>query len=255
MGKASREKRERREQAGAQTPQSAGRHASSGGGGGDSQRQLPVFWIVIGALVLAGIAALVLTAPDDRETAAESAASKVPTFADVTVEGDSLPTWSGSGSDLAEGKLVPSISAEKFDGFRTSITPDGTARVYVVVAHWCPHCQDEVPRIVDWAAENEVPDGVEVLALSTSASKDQPNYSPAAWLAREQWPFDALIDDELGTGAEALGVEGFPFLIFTDADGTVTKRFSGEMPIDEFEQELLALAPKSDAVPAAKPAA
>jgi thiol-disulfide isomerase/thioredoxin len=255
MGKASREKRERREQAGAQTTQSAGRRAGGGGGGGGSQRQLPVFWIVIGALVLAGIAALVLTAPDDTDKAAESAASKVPTFADVTVEGDSLPTWRGTGSDPAEGELVPTISAEKFDGFRSTIAPGETARVFVVVAHWCPHCQDEVPRIVDWAAENEVPEGVEVLALSTSVSEDQPNFSPAKWLAREEWPFDTLIDDELGTGAEALGVEGFPFLIFTDADGKVTKRYSGEMPIDEFEEELLALAPKPDAAPAGEPAA
>ncbi len=241
MGKASREKRERR-------TESMSRVAPPE----DVRRQLPVFWMVIAAMVAIGIATLVLTAPDDAKKAQDAAADKVPAFATVNVEGKELSKWSGSGTDRAEGSIVPELQGEKFDGFRTTLTPgDGTARVYVVIAHWCPYCQAEVPRIVDWAKVHELPANVEVIAVSTSVDDGRPNYPPAAWLAEEQWPYDVLIDDELGTAAEALGTDGFPFLVFTDTTGKVTHRYSGEMPIDEFDKEVRALAKPAAAAPKA----
>jgi len=234
MGKKSRAKRERR------TDPRRNMAAAQA-----ERRNFPVFWIVIAVMVAVGIATLVLTAPDDAKKARDTAANKVPPYATVTVEGEKLSKWSGSGNDRAEGSIVPELGGEKFDGFRTTLTPgDGTAHVYVVLAHWCPHCQAEVPRIVDWAKTHELPENVKVVAISTAVDKGQPNFPPAAWLADEQWPYDVLIDDELGSAAEALGIEGFPFLVFADTDGKVTHRFSGEMPIGDFDKEARALAPK-----------
>lgn len=240
MGKASRSKRERREQATAVPIEHPG-----------AARRLPVFWIVIALFIVAGLAAIVITAPDKGDDAAKAAAAKVPAFADVTVQGDDLATWDGTGTDEAIGEQVPTISGTDFDGMRRTLANnDGIARAYVVVAHWCPHCRAEVPRLVTWAKEHELPAGVEVVAVSTSVDDGQPNFPPAAWLAEEEWPFRVIADDEVGTAAAALGVEGFPFLVFADQHGIVQQRFSGEMPIGEFGaaiEDITPTAPKAAA--------
>jgi thiol-disulfide isomerase/thioredoxin len=225
MGKASRIKRERRDGAGIQPTASATR-----------RREFPVFWTVLALIFVVAIGALVVTSPSDAERARNSVADKVPVFADMTVNGEPLPTWSGGETDAAEGGRVPELAGSKFDGFATTLSPaDGVARVYVVVAHWCPHCQAEVPRIAKWGREHELPHGVEIVAVSTAVSEDKPNFPPARWMAKERWPYEVLIDDEVGSANDALGVEGFPFLVFADAQGRVVQRFSGEMPIKAFD--------------------
>ncbi|MCW2928030.1 MAG: Redoxin [Thermoleophilia bacterium] len=202
----------------------------------------PVFWLVVIALVVGGIVATVATRPDDAERTRAAAADRVPVFGAVRVTGAELPRWTGDARDAAVGRQVPTLRATSFEGGHRTVDPlDGTARVYVVVAHWCPHCNIEVPRIVEWAKEHPTPRGVQVIAVSTAVDKRQPNFPPAAWLAEAAWPFPALVDDEVGSAAAALGTEGFPFLVFADARGRVVRRFSGEMPIREFAQELTSL--------------
>ncbi|MCW2920791.1 MAG: hypothetical protein JWL76_665 [Thermoleophilia bacterium] len=234
MGKASRTKRERRE---------LDRQVTIAAATRTDTRQLPVFWIVVAALVVAGIAALVVTAPNDRESAARAAADAVPTYADVSVDGAELPTWSGSGTDDAIGRQVPTLRGTTFERtIATWSSGDGVARAYVVVAHWCPHCRDEVPRLVEWSRDNDLPKDVELVTVSTAVDKGRPNFPPAAWLADEHWTHDVLIDDEVGTAAAALGVEGFPYLVFVDRHGVVQQRFSGEMPIKDFDAAIRTLA-------------
>lgn len=237
MGKASRAKHDRRD---APVPPPA------------PPRSFPVFWVVVVLVAIAaGVAAIVATRSGETDDAADAAAANVPTFADVRVDGDELPAFSATGDDAAVGERVPWITGEDFDGMKRSLAPDdGVARAYVVVAHWCPHCQDEVPRLVEWSKQNELPEGVEVVAISTAVSDSQPNFPPAAWLAREKWPWNAIIDDEVGTAAEALGVEGYPFLVFANADGTVAQRYSGEMPVEEFGDAIESIAPEPAAAPA-----
>lgn len=201
-----------------------------------------MFWISVATIVACALGALVLTAPDDEERAIDEAADAVPAFADVSTSGRSLATWDGATTDAAEGQPVPELRGTTFDGTRVRLAPgDGVARVYVVVAHWCPHCREEVPRLARWAREHPSSEGVAFVTVSTAVSEDQPNFPPAAWLAREGWPWDVLVDDEVGTAAGALGVEGFPFLVFADRRGVVRRRFSGEMPIDEFDAEVASL--------------
>ena len=236
MGKASRTKRERRDEESSLPKIDVA----------TERRSLPVFWIVIGVLVVAGIAALILTAPDDATKEREAAVADAPTYADVTVDGSNLTGWDGQGTDPGVGEEVPTLRGTSLDDEPLTVRPGGgTARVYVVMAHWCPHCQAEIPRIVEWSKENDLPAGVEVVGVSTSVDKGQANFPPATWLAREDWPYDVLIDDELGTAAEALGVEGFPYMVFVDADGTVDKRFSGEMEIKDFAAAIDDIAPEA----------
>lgn len=235
MGKASRSKRERRE-GGGQARSNLTPGAASRGGVGEPERRLPVFWIVIALVIVGGIVALVATAPDESTKDAVKAAADAPVYADVTVEGEELPRYPQSGTDDAVGKQVPTITGTGFDNVERTLVEEGTPTVIVVVAHWCPHCANEVPRIVEWAKDERNHEGINVIALSTAASKGQANYPPAEWLARERWPFDTIADDEADTANDALGVRGTPFMLFVKGDGTVLERASGELPDGEFDK-------------------
>lgn len=233
MGKASRAKRERKEQDAAAT---AADTRPVTGGHGRERRQLPIFWIVVGLFVLGGIITLFATAPSDDEKGRVDAVADAPSNGEVTISGDQLPAWTGDAADdPAVGDVAPRVTGIDVDEAALTVPDSMRPTAIVVVAHWCPHCQDEVPRIVDWAKDDGKPDGVDVVAVSTQASPDQSNFPPAAWLAREEWPFPVLLDDEVGSAADAFGTDGFPFLVFVGADGKVVSRYSGEMPIDEFD--------------------
>ncbi|MBC7460461.1 MAG: TlpA family protein disulfide reductase [Thermoleophilia bacterium] len=236
MGKSSQRKRERRE-GGTDTVQAKAAAAAAA-----QRRPLPVFWTVLALIAVAGIAAAVVTSTK-RDTAGEKAAAAARVFSAVEVTGANLPNHVATGTDAAVGTPLPSISGTGFDDVKRTIGADGTsAQVIIVVAHWCPHCRREVPRITEWAKAGKLPAGVQVTTIATASSKSQANYPPAAWLAAEKWPFDTLADDEAGTASDALGTDGFPFIVFVNGDGTVAKRTSGELPIDEFNANVQAIA-------------
>ena len=54
----------------------------------------------------------------------------------------------------------------------------------VFLAHWCPHCQAEVPELVELAKEG-VFDGVDVTAVATGTPTRTPQL-PAVGVARER---------------------------------------------------------------------
>ena len=62
--------------------------------------------------------------------------------------------------DPAIGKTVPTLTGKSvYDGGAVTIGPDtggGKPQVIVFVAHWCPHCQAEVPRLVALAKRRRV---------------------------------------------------------------------------------------------------
>ena len=53
----------------------------------------------------------------------------------------------------------PRWTGQSFDGTPLAINPgDGKPKLVVFVAHWCPHCQAEVPRVlVQWMASGAQP--------------------------------------------------------------------------------------------------
>ena len=59
-----------------------------------------------------------------------------------------LPQLVDGEDDAAIGQTIPTVSGKTLDGDAITIGPDGGAKVIVFVAHWCPHCQAEVPEIV-----------------------------------------------------------------------------------------------------------
>jgi cytochrome c biogenesis protein CcmG, thiol:disulfide interchange protein DsbE len=193
------------------------------------QRRRQIRTLGMAAAIVAAIAvvAVVINALGGEDTTEPGVVQTRP----VTVTGEALPAF-GPDPDPAVGMTAPSLAGEAFDGSPVSITPgDGPMAVWFV-AHWCPHCQAEVPRIVALADQGKLPEGVDVTAVSTSVDPAAPNYPPSTWLEDQGWPFPVMADDESGTAASAYGLQGFPFLVLVDADGNVVSRSSGELGDD-----------------------
>ncbi len=167
-----------------------------------------------------------------------------PATTPVRVSGDTLPALdANAATDAAVGQPIPTITGTDLDGEPMTIAPGGGPMAIVIVAHWCPHCQAEIPRLVQDIAANGVPEGVTVVGLSTSINRAQPNYPPSAWLERERWDEPTLVDDANSTALAALGVSSFPGFVFVDADGNVVSRTTGEIPIESWRQALNSIAP------------
>lgn len=145
------------------------------------------------------------------------------------------------GSD--EGSAAP-LTAPTLEGTDTAgqplTIPSEGPKLVVFLAHWCPHCQAELPLLVDWIDSGGVPDGVEVYGVSTAIDPNADNYPAEDWLAREGWEQPTLVDDD-NSDAAAYEVEGFPYMAFVDAGGTVVDTLSGEQPISEIQTRADAL--------------
>ena len=111
----------------------------------------------------------------------------------------------------------------------------GDPKVIAFLAHWCPHCQAEVPRLTAWADAGNAPDDVDIVAVSTNVSQVRPNFPPSDWLDEEGWPFPTMKDDALSSAHSAFGAGGFPYFVVVDADGNVVNRTSGELTEGQIE--------------------
>jgi thiol-disulfide isomerase/thioredoxin len=155
--------------------------------------------------------------------------------AEVTIDGVSLPLMPQSApqDDTANGLTPPDVTGTDFDGATVSITNDGRAKGIVFVAHWCPHCQEEVPRVQEWIDGGGDVEGVDIYSVSTSVRSTQANYPPSAWLEREGWTVPVIRDDAEGSAHLAYGGGGFPYWVFVNSDGTVALRTSGQLQTDQ----------------------
>lgn len=159
----------------------------------------------------------------------------------VAVGGNPLPQFPASGADKAVGVPFPELTGVKVtDSSPLAITNDGRPKVLIYIAHWCPHCQKEVPLLTAYFAGKGMPQGVDLYAVSTGVAKDRGNFPPADWLIKEQFPVPTLADDAKNTAFTAAGLTSFPSFVAVGADGTVKLRASGELTVDQFEQVLAA---------------
>ena len=199
-------------------------------------------WVLVGLGVVV-VAALVVAV---AVTANSSRAGSGVDLADVVrVAGEDLPELRGQ-DDPAVGRTVPTLSGTSVTGEPVELS--GGPRVVVVVAHWCPHCQAEVPRITELVDTGQWPGAVALQYVSTAQDRTKGNWSPSRWLEREGVTAPVLVDDAGGTAGRALGVQGFPLIVGVAADGKVAWRVSGEQD----SGQLLALA--QSLVPAPAPA-
>ncbi len=200
-----------------------------------SRRPLVVVAGLVAVVLLAFGVALVAGSGDDggtTDSAGSTASAEVPSDTPATVEGNPLTPLPDSGDDPAVGTAMPTLSGTGLDGSPVTIPATGRPTMIMFVAHWCPHCQAEVPVVQDWVDGGGLPDGVDLVTVSTAADPRRPNYPPGEWLAGEGWTAPVLVDGE-NTAAAAAGLTAFPFFVAVDADGNVVTRASGELTPDQ----------------------
>lgn len=183
----------------------------------------PIIWLG-GFIVIAFVVALALggSGDDDPAVAGETA--------DVTITGEPLGEFTQP--DPAIGLTAPAVSGTAFDGSSVELAPG--ARVYGFFAHWCPHCQEELPLLTEWMEAGVLPDGVDFVAVSTAVEPDAGNYPPSAWFEEVGYADTVLLDDDLDSTARAFGLTGFPYWVVTDADGAVVFRVGGQIDETQF---------------------
>jgi len=218
--------------------------AASNAGKGKSTAWI---WIVVvGVVIAVGIVAIVAGRGTSSSggSASPSGGTVVPSgkldYGQVAVSGTALTPKPDSGADPMVGTVVPSVTGQQFDGKQLTISADGKPQIIMVVAHWCSHCQAEVPRVQKWLDKDGMPADVELVTVATSNDPAKGNFPAADWLRREKWSVPTIVDDKQGQAGAALGVSGFPYFIVTDAQGKVVYRTSGEITEDQWNALLVA---------------
>ena len=194
-------------------------------------------WAAIGAIVVIalGIAVWSTRGSDAKvsvgtigtDNSSSSAAETQP----VTTVGNPLPKQTHSGvDDTPIGLTPPTVKGFTFAGSPIDIVPGGRAKMVVFLAHWCPHCNREIPVIEGWAAAGGVPANLDIIGVSTGVSAQADNYPPSQWIAKMGWKWPVMADSPNNEAALAYGLGGYPTFVIVGADGKVKVRNSGELP-------------------------
>jgi cytochrome c biogenesis protein CcmG/thiol:disulfide interchange protein DsbE len=201
-----------------------------------------VFPAVLAAIVVVGVIAVVVAASGGGDDGGNATPAAHEVSSEVTVGGTSLPQYTGASKDSAVGMAAPTLGSVDFQGDNVSAGGStGTPYALVFLAHWCPHCQAEVPRLVDAGKDGTI-EGVNVIGVPTGTTKSNPNYPPSAWLEREHWNYEVLLDDGDFTAARTYGLTQYPYLVFVDGSGKVAGRVSGEIAEADLQKIFRALA-------------
>ncbi|MFM9226783.1 MAG: TlpA family protein disulfide reductase [Actinomycetota bacterium] len=200
--------------------------------------------VVVGAVAVVVIAAAAValgaSVGSDTPAGAPSATDGGITgeFQPVTVTGVPLEPRGEGDTDPAAGVEAPTLTGKDFRGREVVIDPgsDGRPTMLVFLAHWCPHCNREVPQLLEWRDKGLVPENLRVVGIPTASRNDQPNWPPSDWLEEFGWPWEVLADSQAQEASIAYGVDGFPFVAVIDAMGNVKTRWSGERGVDGITQ-------------------
>ena len=187
---------------------------------------------VIAAAALAAVALTPSASPTASTGAAPSSAS--PVAPSSPAGGAALPAYAAGPDDPAIGRPIPEVVGASFNGTPVTIKADGKPKLIVFLAHWCPHCQREVPVIQSWLDTNGMPAGVELISVVTAIDQNRPNYPPDAWLARERWQVPVIVDAD-NQIATSYGLTAFPYWVAVGADGTVAQRLTGELMPEQID--------------------
>ena len=204
-------------------------------------------WSAVGAIVaIALIVVVVVTTSGGDSTADGTTSTSVdnafPDSQPVTIDGDPLPAYDDQGAaDEALGVTAPSLSGSNFKGEPVVIDPAANGPYMLVfLAHWCPHCNAEVPVLLDWKNSGAVPAGLNIVGIATAVAPTAPNYPPYQWFSNKGWSWPVLVDQKTedgvaGVAAQAFGASGWPYFVIIGEDGTVKARSSGEKSIAELQ--------------------
>ena len=200
------------------------------------QSRTPYFVIAaIAAAVLVALVVALAAGGGDGDNAATDGGNADPaTTGTVTVSGNPLPQFTDTAGDPAVGMTLPTLEGHDQSGAPMTIGADGRPTMIMFVAHWCPHCQREVPVVQQWVDDGRLPEGVDLVSVSTAIDPNRPNYPPDAWLADEGWTAPVLVDAD-NSAAQAVGLSAYPFFVAIDGNGTVVLRTTGELTTDQLD--------------------
>jgi thiol-disulfide isomerase/thioredoxin len=184
-----------------------------------------------GLLLVVGALAIVTTSGSLSSPTQTAGPSSAPA---ASVGADRLPAFTATAADPAVGLGMPQVRGTAFDGTDVAIEVDGRAKVVLFVAHWCPHCQREVPVVQAWLDQGGLDPSVDLISVATSIDPARPNYPPDAWLERERWSPPVLVDGG-GTVADRFGLSAFPYWVAVDREGKVVARATGELSPEQLE--------------------
>ncbi len=189
-----------------------------------------VLWIIGGVVGLGVVVWMASSIANEPERDASIG------FGEVTVEGTSLPVLGDpSAADPTLGFQAPTVSGADWNGNPVSIEADGRPKIVIFLAHWCPHCQAEVPEVQQWLDEGGLPDDVDMYSITVLTDKLRPNWPPQDWLEDESWSVPVIMDDEQRSAVFAYGMAGTPFYVVLDGENRNLGRFSGQVGINGLE--------------------
>jgi len=245
---ANRQRAEARRKAAEKAAKAARREGAAAADAPSTGMSRTTMWGIIAVLALVAVGGIVWASVGGGEEAATDGTSvttdgvsTLPDTQPATVTGDSLPSFdSGGGEDPAVGLAAPLVDGLNFNGEKIALDGSDGAYMVVFLAHWCPHCNAEVPRLIDWKNSGAVPADLRVIGVATAVAKTQVNYPPAQWFSNKGWPWPVMVDESSGEGtagkvAKAFGATGWPFFAIVGADGKVKVRVSGEVEVGELQ--------------------
>jgi len=185
--------------------------------------------IALGAVIVAALAALLLSLFRGEEVIDTDFDTAV-----ATVRGSSLVELPDDRADPAVGLPAPTLRGDDLDGDQVAAPTRGRPTVILFVAHWCPHCQAEVPVVQRWIDEGGRPTGVDLVTVATAMDPTRPEYPTSQWLDSQDWTSPTLADGD-NHAAAAYGLAGFPFWVVVGPDGRVVERRTGELTVEEVD--------------------
>ena len=206
-------------------------------GGPVARRRSYTPFIVLAVIVAVALGVALLASSDDDDadtTAADAggatASGELLATAEVEVGGQTLPPLPDGGDDPALGMPAPTLQGVDPSGDPAAVEYEQPTLI-AFLAHWCPHCQAELPELVALAEEGTL-DGIDAVVVLTGTDEARPNHPPGPWLDREGWTGRVVLDDEGGPAASAFGLTSYPYLVLVDADGQVVDRNAGELGLE-----------------------
>jgi len=161
--------------------------------------------------------------------------------AKVQIRGKYLPELVPGYQDTSLGLQAPEIKGTGLDGGEIYIGGEGPTTLVMVLAHWCPHCRNEVRELSPFLNETDSLDRVRIVTLLTSINEERANFPPHIWLDLEKWPVPSIVDTPSSQIANAYGVNSFPFFIVINDKGEVTLRLPGRLGVDTLVKLLNAI--------------
>ena len=213
-----------------------------------AKKPFPIFWVAVGvvAAIVVTIAIVSANGDDTKSSGSGGGGSGGASheYGKVVVTGAALPKFPDSGSDPAVGKTIPTVKGQNFAGTSVTIAPNGKAQMIVFLAHWCPHCNREAPRLASYLKQNGgLPAGVDLTIVPTGSQDTAPNWPPSQWVKDMKISdLTTLVDNKAQTAAAAFGLTSYPYIVMIDKDGQVVERRAGEQEDGFFKAAFDALA-------------